>query len=919
MKKLIFVGAAIFLGFNILINNIFAQSTSSVVEIDPSAIGKAPIDLIINKVSFDKTSREIKLDYWITNNRSIFMDDLTYELEIYKGDKLAETGMLFDPLEFVSKGSGSVTKVAPGETLNGSASYIPSLGIESGNYFIRFVVSDPEFKYIGLDYTRKPLVLTGQDFFLGYVGALFRTSHGDDFLLYGQFIEKTEIPSIIIPLDKNPDLKASLDKGTKYSAEVKVYSFTKDEPVYTYPSKSLSVSTDKDGSKIIKYDLIPWKDIEPSPYDVIMTIKDASGRMVANDILARWWVTGFLARISDIKTTANYYKKDKPLDITVSLVSLNWDKDQKAVVEVSLEKPDGQKIVFSKDVEFFEDQEIDFSEFKMPEETMIKNISVIYKDKVTGQVFHTKSIEMTQEKIYSPSIIRDLTSLVIFYASLVMLLMLILLCLSVFYRTRNKTVLFIALALLVGGIIGTYFFFNYEVEAAKRGSSSNVWWSSAPSGNLGTCPRSAGISAYGSVNCGTCRNGMTYSLSLTGGYCSWGDQSHVYGSQTFGPCGGGVSVNSGNTSSGYSATFTSYQGCHCDTSSASIGGGPVSCTPRIDGVCNPIGSSLSAPASNILCSSGSPSPASVSGQGPWTWSCIGSGVGFTNDINCTANVLTPLSATCEANTDTANADIEPVTWTAHPLNGAGNYTYSWTGTDSLTGNTPFVTKTYTVVGTKYATTTVTSGNTAFGNFESITVGCTAPVVGGDDDIVVIPPGGGGHNGVRITRDGRCNTITTSQSFSSAPPQNIRCFYGVASSTRDTFVDGWNTIKTWSWICESTEGENSPECTASFNDTDSNTTSLDCQVLMTPFSAQVAINSSTTWTASSSNPLLVKWKVDDLNGSVYSSETSNIFNKIFTTTGLKTVTAKIASTTADVYGLPCSATTTVVQSGVIREQ
>lgn len=48
-------------------------------------------------------------------------------------------------------------------------------------------------------------------------------------------------------------------------------------------------------------------------------------------------------------------------------------------------------------------------------------------------------------------------------------------------------------------------------------------------------------------------------------------------------------------------------------------------------------------------------------------------------------------------------------WTAAPLGGTGSYTYSWSGTDSLSGNTQTVRKTYTTAGTKTGQVIVTSG------------------------------------------------------------------------------------------------------------------------------------------------------------------------------------------------------------------
>jgi hypothetical protein len=49
-----------------------------------------------------------------------------------------------------------------------------------------------------------------------------------------------------------------------------------------------------------------------------------------------------------------------------------------------------------------------------------------------------------------------------------------------------------------------------------------------------------------------------------------------------------------------------------------------------------------------------------------------------------------------------------MSWIAIPSHGNGTYTYTWSGTDGLTGTAASVNKTYTSVGTKTASLVVTS-------------------------------------------------------------------------------------------------------------------------------------------------------------------------------------------------------------------
>lgn len=89
------------------------------------------------------------------------------------------------------------------------------------------------------------------------------------------------------------------------------------------------------------------------------------------------------------------------------------------------------------------------------------------------------------------------------------------------------------------------------------------------------------------------------------------------------------------------ATPTLTSGQYAWTCNGLAGGQPASCTafsaaPAINGVCGLAdgGSFTSAPTIN-LCTSGTPT--AISGTGPWTWQCIGSG-GGTNSRTCQANL-----------------------------------------------------------------------------------------------------------------------------------------------------------------------------------------------------------------------------------------------------------------------------------------
>jgi len=83
-----------------------------------------------------------------------------------------------------------------------------------------------------------------------------------------------------------------------------------------------------------------------------------------------------------------------------------------------------------------------------------------------------------------------------------------------------------------------------------------------------------------------------------------------------------------------------------------------------------------------------------------------------------------LDFSCSANTGSV-AVGEEVTWSIEDLDGnVGVTTYSWSGTDNLSGTNDSVTKAYTTTGTKTASLAVTAENA------SKTVSCTSSVSGG---------------------------------------------------------------------------------------------------------------------------------------------------------------------------------------------
>lgn len=109
----------------------------------------------------------------------------------------------------------------------------------------------------------------------------------------------------------------------------------------------------------------------------------------------------------------------------------------------------------------------------------------------------------------------------------------------------------------------------------------------------------------------------------------------------------------------------------------------------------------------------------------WSWVNSNSVTTKVIDTNCG----TTLSLSCDA-TPTSGKIGDTFTFIANPSGGTGTYSYSWTGTDSLSGNTKQVNKSYSSSGSKNGTVTVTSGT------DVLTRTCVVTVV---DKPVIVPP------------------------------------------------------------------------------------------------------------------------------------------------------------------------------------
>ena len=244
---------------------------------------------------------------------------------------------------------------------------------------------------------------------------------------------------------------------------------------------------------------------------------------------------------------------------------------------------------------------------------------------------------------------------------------------------------------------------------APSGTSVTLNWSAA-TGATGYYPHVGGLSS--------CASGWTFSSPST---CS---QSNVSGTS--------ITYSGITPGATYNAWVNSGAGGAVNTGATAATINSFSCLPPPVVSCTP--SVTSTVAGNLVTWTATPS----GGNGTYTysWSGTPSVTGTTQSISPTyttagtasasvtvtsagaSSASTPCSSTVAVSAaptvtciPSATSIIAgtPVTWTATPSGGNGTYTYSWSGTPSVSGTTQSISPTYTTPTTATAAVTVTSG------------------------------------------------------------------------------------------------------------------------------------------------------------------------------------------------------------------
>jgi len=690
-------------------------------------VDATPLEVKILQASFNESSRQLNVEVSVENTSDLFADNLVYNLELHKGDALAPEGYLFEPLEFTVATSGKVEKFFPKESRIIQINYIPPASLESGNYFLRVGVNDKNAQIFGSNYTKQPVQLTGQGGFLGFLRGSLRNSYGNNGLEEGYATKKDETASLVFYLRDNEKLaKVIAEKNIFWQA--KIYSLNFNEKlVKEIQKEKVALLTEDDGLQFIKLDLNPsWEGIKAGPYKVVFALLDEENKLLTDEFPARWVIDGLFARISEITSDKNLYLRGEALDFKVAVVSSMDESSQKGVLEVQVVAQELETPLVLKKEFNLDDVELDFSDQKAPQRLTLKTLQAYLKDATTGEILDEYQVEFQK---YSPQNWREFLAYhrdVIFVSALVVFV-LIFFWLWFLSRRGNigKAGLLVGLILMIIVLFVFYqFLFAQETNADLAKSGSRIYYSSAPSGNLGTCPQRGYYEFTVKVFCEDCMNGTngylriykngdrynqrsfadTYdyycSVAPDSGICLFGIRDamythyfngsayghdrpehresgsiggvHLYHVIDEGPFGYNVDAN-GSFKSEIQYSRSNY----CEPNSYTGPTYSISCTnvPRVDGVCA---------ATHYNCSSGNLGYTAEYAD-RWEWWCNGSGGGS----NVLCREMKPpavCSFTFSANPNTvAYNGVSTLSWTSTNAIacGAGG---SWSGWKNPNGS-----------------------------------------------------------------------------------------------------------------------------------------------------------------------------------------------------------------------------------------
>jgi hypothetical protein len=478
---------------------------------------------------------------------------------------------------------------------------------------------------------------------------------------------------------------------------IEIYEFEPvNEPVKKYELPQISLIANEENTSELK---INFEDLKPGVYAGKLTFLDENNTTRSEDINFRFIVDGPISTIKTITADKSFGQKGDVVNLNVGIVGKPYD-----ITSGSIEE-NKQNILL--EVSFVNEKR----EIVGQNSVFLENISESYLE-------HLISVELTQDtnNIIAKLILKDQnqntlaeTSLFLgeefefvddektnnYIIILVYTLIILIAFISIFYIFKNNK----SNILKMFVVLFFVFFFNSNFAEAN----GFYYWGGQEWGGGNNFSMSYNMSGR---KAGDIYNpGDQFTLSVSGVYStgcnnqtvtSWVRLYDIYNSNSI-VAQGSNSIQANHCNVWWSGYWSSNPSTSYTYTAPTT---PGTYTVWFSGYSQN---------THSYCSEGS----LISPWSPW------SGSNWYNYYYqfTVAEVPAPtLNVSCSASPSSVTTD-QNVTWTTNPTGGTGTYTYSWSGTENLSGSTQNITKSYTETGTKIGSVTVTSGT------QSKTISC----------------------------------------------------------------------------------------------------------------------------------------------------------------------------------------------------
>lgn len=380
-------------------SNASAQTSDTPVQVD-----NAPITLGLQSVEVDNSNHEIDLDITMQNGGSFFVKNLKYSVELYQGAALKSNGYIFDGLPLVYIAEGKVDGLAPNEYRREEITVSFPETIKAGYYLMRITVFNSEMTSVGLTYTPTAHLLDGNGTLLPFPDGLILNNDGIHEMLAGDIVATTESQTVLFNLNDNPELAQLINDGESIYLKTSIENIAiPEEKTHEYEPRELSI-INIEGINYAAVEYEPWESIKPGSYNMHVSIVNAEGSAIADDIMGRWLVEGPIVRIKDVQSSTNKYKKSSITDLKVDVVYAGSEYKGNYTLKAEFINK-GDKVIKEKIIHLtdnsFESKQRRFSiEDPFGESFRVKEIHVSILDN-EGDIVSSYTLEMPTNIIYS--------------------------------------------------------------------------------------------------------------------------------------------------------------------------------------------------------------------------------------------------------------------------------------------------------------------------------------------------------------------------------------------------------------------------------------------------------------------------------------------------------------------------------------